>query len=164
MPPKSRQKEGQYQVITTSWLEPYKNPELRLEVAMEVTTKLGRENVRFMWLGEGSLLSEFQRRQQVTGEYVDAQFIGHVENVAPYYQSADLYLQLSTTENMSLSIIDALRHGVPAVVTDVGGLPEIVEHGRGGAIVPLGSPELIVASVVRIFENSTEWISLSLAG
>ena len=164
MPPKSRQKEGQFQIITTSWLEPYKNPELWLEVAMQVTTKLGRENVRFMWLGGGSLLGEFQRRQEATGQYVDAQFIGHVENVAPYYQSADLYLQLSTTENMSLSVIDALRHGVPAVVTNVGGLPEIVEHGRGGVIVPLGSPELIADSVVQILKNSTEWLSLSLAG
>jgi len=164
MPPKSRQKEGRYQIITTSWLEPYKNPELWLEVATEVTTKLGRENVRFMWLGGGSLLSEFQRRKEATGEYVDAQFIGHVDNVAPYYQSADLYLQLSTTENMSLSVIDALRHGVPAVVTDVGGLPEIVEHGRGGVIVPSGSPELIADSVVRILQDSTEWLSLSLAG
>jgi len=60
-----------------------------------------------------------------------------------------MYLQVSSTENMSLSVIDALRHGVPAVVTDVGGLPEIVEHGKSGLVVPSAPSEVIAESVTE---------------
>ncbi len=164
LPPQKRPSGNKYQVITASWVESYKNPELWLKVAKSVTTKLGQEHVRFIWLGGGSLLGRFQRE---TGNYlhhVDAEFLGHVDDVEQYYQSADIYLQVSSTENMSLSVIDALRHGVPAVVTDVGGLPEIVEHGKSGLVVPSAPSEVIAESVVRILASETEWSRLSRAG
>jgi glycosyltransferase involved in cell wall biosynthesis len=164
LPPRRRPSNSKYRVITASWVESYKNPELWLDVAKSVAVRMGRDRVQFVWLGDGSLLSDFQARAAKYNNDVDVQFLGHIEDVEYFYQGADLYLQVSSTENMSLSVIDALRHGVPAVVTDVGGLPEIVEQGASGFVVPLGSAAVIADSVVQILEDSAGWSRFSEAG
>ena len=164
LPPKLRPSNIKFQVVTASWVETYKNPELWLEVAKSVTNRLGRDRVKFVWLGEGSLLSDFQVLANQCNSEADVEFLGHVEDVEYFYREADLYLQVSATENMSLSVIDALRHGLPAVVTDVGGLPEIIEEAKSGYVVPLESIERIANSVVEILEDGLKWSRFSKAG
>lgn len=164
LPPKSRPSNTKFQVVTASWVETYKNPGLWLEVAKSVTTRLGRDRVKFVWLGEGSLLSDFQILANQCNSEADVEFLGHVEDVEYFYREADLYLQVSATENMSLSVIDALRHGLPAVVTDVGGLPEIIEQDKSGYVVPLGSVDQITDSVIEILEDEVKWERFSKAG
>lgn len=138
-----------FDVITASWLEPYKEPLEWLDIAAGVSQRVGRDNVRFTWLGEGSML-EACREAADRSDGVQATFIGHCDDVEPAYQQATVYLQPSSTENMSLSVIDALRFGVPAVVTNIGGLPEIVDDGATGLIVPVHDVDAAAGAIARL--------------
>ena len=140
-------------VLTASWLEPYKEPYSWLQIARRVTDRLGSEAPTFVWLGEGSLLHEL--RQECSGDRAGAAvvFEGKVSNVDPWYRKADIYLQTSSVENMSLSTIDSLRYGVPAIVTNTGGLPEIVADGVTGYVVPPRDPDAAVERVVELLED-----------
>lgn len=141
------------EVITASWAEPYKEPFEWLEVASRVATRLGRDRVRFTWLGEGSLLQECQKAAEARQGTVDATFAGHRDDVEAHYRRAAVYLQLSSTENMSLSTIDALRFGVPTVATAVGGLPEIVEHEVTGLLIPVHDIGAATEAVIRLLDD-----------
>lgn len=141
-------------VITASWLEPYKEPLEWLDVATAVTRRVGRDAVRFTWLGEGSMLDACRQAAAKRRTEVDATFAGHSDDVDSVYRSAAVYLQLSSTENMSLSVIDALRFGVPAVATDVGGLPEIVDDGSTGLLIPVHDVDAAAGAVTRLLTDA----------
>lgn len=125
-------------VLTASWLEPYKAPRHWLQVAELVRGRMPELAPTFLWLGDGSMLAEMRVLASKEGLSEGIRFTGHVDDVGPLYRQAAVYAQLSMVENMSLSTIDALRHGVPCVVTQVGGLPEIVADGITGYVVPPG--------------------------
>jgi glycosyltransferase involved in cell wall biosynthesis len=67
-------------------------------------------------------------------------FIGRVNqgDLARWYRAADLVVLPSHGEGMPVSLMEALQCGVPVVATTVGGIPELLEHGRLGRLVPPG--------------------------
>jgi glycosyltransferase involved in cell wall biosynthesis len=61
--------------------------------------------------------------------------------------AADIYVQPSYTEALSVAIGEALASGLPVVATSVGGNPEIVIDGRTGLLVPPANPDLMAIAV-----------------
>jgi glycosyltransferase involved in cell wall biosynthesis len=151
------------EVVTASWLEPYKQPLEWLEVAAAVSQQLGRDRVRFTWLGEGSMLEVCREAASRRNDQVDATYVGHSDDVDVVYIRAHIYLQLSSTENMSLSTIDALRFGLPTVATDVGGLPEIVVDGVTGLLVPVHDVNAAAEAVTRLLDDPSLCSSMAAA-
>lgn len=146
-------------VLTASWVEPYKEPQDWLDIAEQVLTR-GDGSCRFVWMGEGSELENMQGVSRAASRSA-AEFCGHVDDMESAYASATVYLQTSSTENMSLSVIDALRWGLPAVVTDVGGLPEIITHGECGFVVPVHDVERAGDRIARLFDDRDMWNQMS---
>ena len=70
-----------------------------------------------------------------------------------YYEKAYLYVQLGCTENLSLSVLDAQRFGVSAIVTDVGGFPEIAQDGKTAFTVSASDPGAAIATIGHLIEN-----------
>jgi glycosyltransferase involved in cell wall biosynthesis len=50
-------------------------------------------------------------------------------------------------ENMPITIQEAYRNGLPVIVTELGGMAEAVEHGRGGLTFPRGDDEALAAAI-----------------
>ncbi len=63
--------------------------------------------------------------------------------MAKYYAAADLFISTSLSESFGLTVCEALACGTPVLAFAVGGIPEIVEHGKSGVLVPLGNVELL---------------------
>ena len=150
-------------VLTASWVESYKEPLDWIEIAKGVSERLGRESVQFVWFGEGSLLEGCKLATKRVHAAADVRFAGHVAELEREYQKSTLYLQTSSTENMSLSVIDALRFGVPAVATTVGALPEIVDDQVTGVLVPVHDVSATVEAIVQLLQNSEAREAMSKA-
>jgi len=75
------------------------------------------------------------------------------EQVAGYYQSADLFVHAAKVDNFPLTIMEAMACGLPVVATEVGGIPEQVEEGRTGWLVPLRDVEALVSRVSQLIEQ-----------
>lgn len=161
--PRTVPSQSPQEVITASWVESYKDPESWLATARTVIRQLGEQSVHFRWLGEGSLLDEFRQKVAVEGLGSAVDFEGYVEDVSRAYAKASVYLQMSTTENMSMSVIDSLRHGLPSVVTNVGGLNEIVVHGLTGFLIEPGDVSEAARSIERLLSDSSLWARMSEA-
>ncbi len=63
---------------------------------------------------------------------------GFRADVGSYLPHLDLAVMSSTTEGLPVFLLEAFAAGVPMVATDVGGIPEVLEDGRSGYLVPSG--------------------------
>ena len=84
-------------------------------------------------------------------EYDNVNFIGLVKNV-PYYKYK-LFINLSVMENLSISVCESIRYGVPVVCFDVGGLSEVVKSGRTGEIIKPYDVDKMAETIVMMMHN-----------
>jgi glycosyltransferase involved in cell wall biosynthesis len=66
---------------------------------------------------------------------------GRQTDVLAFYANADLFLHPALEEGFGISILEAMYHGIPVVSSDAGGIPEILDHGKYGAMFPAGDTE-----------------------
>ena len=59
----------------------------------------------------------------------------------------------SETESFGLAALEALSCGVPVVASDVGGLPELIQHGVTGYLEPVGDVERMAEAVLRLIQD-----------
>lgn len=81
-------------------------------------------------------------------------FLGLSNDVTSWLKKSDIFVQFSSTEGLSRSIIEAAASGLPSVVSDVGGNCEIVEHNVTGFIVPAGNLGTLIDSITKLLEDS----------
>ena len=79
---------------------------------------------------------------------------GFRSDTAALLAASDIYLNSSSSEAMSFAILEALGAGLPLVLTDVGGNPELVNTGEvSGLLVPYGDEEAYAAAIARLLED-----------
>lgn len=82
-------------------------------------------------------------------------FLGFVpeEDLPALYNASDLFAMASTCEVQSLPTLQALATGLPVVLADAMALPELVEGGVNGYLVPPRDPEAMAAAILKILRN-----------
>jgi len=106
------------------------------------------------WMaGEGEKLAGLKIQSEQLGLADDVVFLKNREDVPYLLSLADIYVLPSLLDNQPLSLIEAQIAGVPAVVSDAGGLPEMVEHEETGLIVPKGDAAALSSSLERLLED-----------
>lgn len=65
-------------------------------------------------------------------------FLGEREDISDLMAKADVYLLISNWEGLPLTILEAMRSGLPVIASNVGGVSEAVVHGQTGYLVPSG--------------------------
>lgn len=117
-------------------------------VAEEVAARV--PNVTFVVVGDGYGDELRRAREEVAGRGLDhvIRFTGHRNDLLDVYVSFDVFLMTSLTEGMPNTLLEAMALGVPSVSTAVGGVPELLEHGLGGFLAPVGDAQGLAAHVV----------------
>jgi glycosyltransferase involved in cell wall biosynthesis len=64
----------------------------------------------------------------------------------------------SQAEGISNALLEAMACGVPVVASDAGGLPELVAHGNGGFLFPVGATEAMAACIVTLLSDPRELV------
>jgi glycosyltransferase involved in cell wall biosynthesis len=103
-------------------------------------------------VGDGPLLPDLRERARSLGLDPSATFVGHQRDVEKWLRSARAFVLTSDSEGLSLALMEAMLCGLPAVVSDVGELRELVEDGVNGFLVPERSPEAFAARVLDVLE------------
>jgi glycosyltransferase involved in cell wall biosynthesis len=127
-------------VLTVGHVEDYKNPDTWLRMAIDLKQKNPDLNVKFVWVGDGAQLEAYRRRVVELGVNNYITFVGHDNDVAKYYKQCDVYVQPSRIESLGLSVLDAMRRGIPCVVSNTGGLTEVIINGENGWTVDADDP------------------------
>jgi len=108
---------------------------------------------RFVLLGQGQ--TEGRVRSHAARLGIDDVFLmpGFREDVHRFYALMDVSVLTSFSEGLSITILESMKYGVPVVVTDVGGNPEIVSNGRTGFLVPPGNSHKFAHAVIRMLRD-----------
>ena len=83
----------------------------------------------------------------------DVLFLGKQENVEELFSISDLKLLLSTNESFGLVLLEAMACGVPGIGTNIGGIPEVIDHGVNGYIVDLGDTDAVAKYAIEILAD-----------
>jgi glycosyltransferase involved in cell wall biosynthesis len=106
---------------------------------------------RLILAGDGNALAELKRRVAESGLTPRVSFLGHYDgNVNDLLAGFDIYAFPSLWEGFPYSIIEAMRAGCAIVSTNVGGIPEAIEHGKHGLLVQPGSVEELQSALCRL--------------
>ena len=88
-------------------------------------------------------------------------FLPFTENVAEFFAAIDVFVLPSYSETFGLVLIEAMAMKKPVVATSAGGVPEIVEDGLDGILVPPRDEKALGTAISLLLKNSTLRISLS---
>jgi glycosyltransferase involved in cell wall biosynthesis len=92
-------------------------------------------------VGDGPLEISLRKLSDELGLSECVTFFGEQADVSPFMLAADLFVMSSVTEGLPVSLLEAMSVGLPAVVTDVGGMGEIARLSRAVTLVPSSDPE-----------------------
>jgi glycosyltransferase involved in cell wall biosynthesis len=91
-------------------------------------------------------------------------FVGTRSDVPTIFPDLDLAVVASHTENVPHVAIEALLSGVPVVTTNVGGLPDIIQEGVSGRLVPPRDPQAIADAMLASLQNRAQARRLTIKG
>jgi len=79
---------------------------------------------------------------------------GMQADVRPWLESMDIFCLSSVSEGTSITLLESAAIGLPAVVTTVGGNPEVVEDGKSGLLAPPGDVDAMATAMNRLCQNA----------
>ena len=108
-----------------------------------------------LMVGDGPELPRAEQSVREGGLTGKVHFIGRQDPVESLFGVSDLLLLPSETESFGLAALEAMACGVPVMSSDAGGLPELIEDGRCGILVPENGQEQGIQKAVALLSNPT---------
>nr|WP_302828669.1 glycosyltransferase family 4 protein [uncultured Bacteroides sp.] len=121
---------------------------------VEIVSKFPPNEVILDIVGDGNLSNWVKNK---TNEQIH--FYGFQKDVSSFYKNSDVFILLSHYENCPLSIIDAMKYGLPILATAVGGIPELVKNGYNGFLV--SERQELEEKIYELIKNEKFYATLS---
>jgi glycosyltransferase involved in cell wall biosynthesis len=104
-------------------------------------------------IGDGPQRPQMEVLAQGLGIRERVHFLGQRRDVDRLLSQAQIGMLVSNWEGFPLSILEAMRAGLPMVATDVGGVAEAIEEGKTGYVVPQGQPAPLRDRIERLLSD-----------
>lgn len=111
-----------------------------------------REDVYFLLVGAGDR-QKYEKRVSELGLQNHFRFLGGVTSIYEALALMDVFVLPSEWEGFPVSILEAMAFGVPVIATQVGGIPELIENGETGLLIPPRDPLAIEEAILRLLDN-----------
>jgi N-acetyl-alpha-D-glucosaminyl L-malate synthase BshA len=149
---------GEHILVHVSNFRPVKRVMDVLRVFHRVREKLP---AHLLLVGDGPERAKVERycRECDTCDVIT--FIGNLPLVEEVLAGADLFLLPSANESFGLAALEALACAVPVIATAVGGLPEVVDHGATGFLLPVGDVEGMAAAAIELLTDEARHAAFS---
>ena len=129
-------------------------PVKRIQDVVRIFAKVAeRIDSRLILVGDGPEAPVARELADELGVLDRVTFVGVVDRVAPLLATADLLLLTSSTESFGLVALEAMASGVPVIASDVGGIPEVVEHGVTGFLAPMGDIDRMAEHAIALLQD-----------
>ena len=138
-------------ITTVANLRPGKGHDVLLKAAMRVIRRV--PDARFQIVGDGARRQDLERQAAAFRISGQVSFLGHRDDVPAVLQQSDLFAFPSFMEASPNAVIEAMAAGLPIVASNVGGIPEVIEHERSGLLVPPGDDRALAAAILRLVEH-----------
>ena len=106
--------------------------------------------------GKVTLLVVGEKGEPISFDNGEIRFVAYQRDhitMARYYQAADVYVHAAKSDTFPNTVLEALACALPVVATAIDGIPEQIEDGYSGFLVPAGDPESMAARVTQLLGN-----------
>jgi len=143
-------------------LVPIKAHEVLLEAAVRIRDV--EPSTTFLIVGDGERREELEAMVDDLGLRASTRFLGWRGDMREVYSDLDVVTLCSNNEGSPVALIEALAAARPVVATNVGGVPNVVQDGRTGLLVPPRDPEALAEGIVSLLRDPERAAALGRAG
>lgn len=140
-------------------LEPVKNHALLLTAFRTALSSM--RGLRLWMVGDGSQRGQLERLARELNIVERVTFWGQQLDVSPFFSAADAFVMSSRSEGLPISLLQGFSLGLPAIVTDVGGMAEAIRIAQAGISVSASNPAEMAAAILRMAGSHAERESFS---
>ena len=123
----------------------------------------GQPDVTFVCIGDGPEASRIKRIAQDLQLGTSLRMLGFRGDARRFIAAADLFVLSSTREGLPVAVMEAMGLGVPVVATAAGGVPELVDDGVTGIVVPIGDSDGLARSIHELLHDPARRRTMSVA-
>jgi glycosyltransferase involved in cell wall biosynthesis len=152
-----------YLLLIVARLHPEKGHHYLFQSLAEVRRRVNKP-VRLLVAGVGTFDAAYREEVRELGCDDIVSFIGFRKDAADLMAAADLVILPSVAEAFGLVLTEALYLGTPVVATRVGGIPEIVNDGVDGVLVPAADSQALADAIVELLNDEHRRKKLAGAG
>lgn len=149
-------------IVTVANYRPVKGHRTLLEAAVAVHER--RPDAHFITMGQGDLYEPLKAAAQRDSMTDYFHVLGPRPAAARWIAHADLFVLPSYGEGRPVALMEAQACGVASVATRVGGVPDMVDHGRTGLLVEPRSPNALTMAILEMLSSDELRARISLAG
>ena len=154
----ARNKREVFKIVSCSNVIPIK----RLDLIVQALSHIQEYRIIWTHYGDGYLLDSIkQMSKQLLPKNITAEFMGNVDNeelMNSYLRNEyHIFINVSSTEGIPVSIMEANSFGIPCLATNVGGTPELIVSGKNGELLNAGvDPISLSKEITRFYEMPDE--------
>ena len=135
----SEMNDGRFHIVSCSRMVSLKRVD-RIASALALLDKTSPVDIRWTHIGDGETMEKVKAICDEKLGFMQVDLMGRVPNtqVLDFYKNEkiDLLVNVSTTEGLPVSMMEALSYSIPVLATDVGGVGEIIKDGYNGIMIP----------------------------
>jgi glycosyltransferase involved in cell wall biosynthesis len=149
-------------VCTVTRLSPEKGVETLIDAWALVNRAAPEATLTIV--GSGHLAGELNQRAADIGVSGRVRFLGFQRPPLASVHDCSIFVLPSHSEGFGMALLEAMRAGKAVIASRVGGIPEFVEHGRSGILVPPGDPAALSEAILSLLRNPARAMELARAG
>ena len=149
-------------ITTIGRLTPQKAQHIFIEAAAHILKQ--RADARFQIVGRGHLESELKAQAQRLGIAERVEFTGVRHDIPEILAASDVFVLSSAWEGLPVTAIEAMAAARPVVLTDVGGVRDLVEPNQHGLIVPANNAVALAQALLELINNPAKAQTMGAAG
>ncbi len=120
--------------------------------------------LRYLISGEGPLRSTLEAQTQTLGLTKEVSLIGFCSDVPRLLSAADFFVHVPHHEGLGVAVIEALAANLPTIASRIGGIPELIEDGRTGMLVPPQDAAALAEALACLLNSPQLAHQLAMAG
>jgi glycosyltransferase involved in cell wall biosynthesis len=138
-------------VGTVGRLTSVKRQDLLLKAFAQLRQRIPQAHL--LIIGDGPLKAELQNLAKQFGIEQVTHFVGYQAEPQKFLHLCDVFALTSASEGIPQALLEACAAGIPAVGSRVGGVPEVIEHGRTGLVFAHGDKDGLTACLVNLLHD-----------
>lgn len=153
---KANQESIPFTILNVGTICDRKNQSFLLDVLKVMIKKGNSFHVLFRFVGgthDTEYYEDLKKRIEDSGLVQYFEFLGWRDDVHELMLAADIVVLPSKDEGVPNAIQEAMALGLPVIVGKSGGMPEIVEHGQTGWVLPIDAPDAWASKIVECIKN-----------